>query len=110
MIIFWVGFFGGGLSEAGFQRFCGLLRRAFEGELAVGFRIGFCSENSAVGIRQRALATGFRLLDFGIGLYAAGFEWWTYGGELSVVAFCLRAFGDEFSAAVLAAGFGGWIC
>ena len=65
----------------------------------MGFRFRFCGENSAVGIRQRALKTAFRRLDFGIGFYAAGFERWTFGGELSVVVFCLRAFGDEFSAA-----------
>ena len=78
---------------------------SFDGELAVGFRIRFCGENSAVGFRQRSLAAAFRRLDFGIGLYAAGFERRTFGGELSVVAFCLRAFDDEFSAADSSGGF-----
>ena len=75
----------------------------------MGFRFRFCGENSAVGIRQRALKTAFRRLDFGIGFYAAGFERWTFGGE-RLLSFVCGLSVTNFQRWVLAVGFGGWIC
>ena len=89
MIIFWVGFFGGGLSEAGLQRF-----------FVVGFCGGLLVANSrwAFGfvfvarIRQLVFGSGLRQQLFGGKISALGFMRRALNGGHLVVNFRLLPF------------------